>query len=66
VKTSTTPTRKGRPPLPQSERLAERVVVRLSPSDAAQLDELARQLQTTTATVVRLALAQLVRSLQES
>jgi predicted transcriptional regulator len=55
-------TRRGRPPLPANERLGERVVVRLSPQDAAQLDELARALQTTAATVVRLALAQLVRS----
>jgi predicted transcriptional regulator len=58
-----TGTRKpGRPPLPANVRLGERVVVRLSPGDAAQLETLARQLRTTTATVVRLALAQLVRS----
>jgi hypothetical protein len=60
-----TGTRKGRPPLPANERLGERVVVRLSPSDAAQLDALARRLQTNVATVVRLALVQLVRG-QES
>jgi predicted transcriptional regulator len=57
-----TGTRKGRPPLPANERLAERIVVRLSPSDAAQLDQLALALHTNVANIVRLALAQLVRS----
>lgn len=57
-----TTTKRGRPPLPANERLGERVVVRMSSADAAQLEELARALHTTTATVVRLALAQLVRS----
>lgn len=58
-----TGTRKvGRPPLPANERMDDRIVVRLNQSDAAQLDALALKLNTTTATVVRLALAELVRS----
>jgi predicted transcriptional regulator len=60
-----TGTRKGRPTLPANERLGERIVVRLSPSDAAELEQLARQLQTSVSTIVRLALVQLVRG-QES
>ncbi len=52
----------GRPPLPRNERKDDRVVVRLNQHDAQQLEQLARQLHTNTATVVRLALAQLVRS----
>lgn len=57
-------TRRGRPPLPANERLGERVVVRLSHADAQRLEMLAIALRATTATVVRLALAQLAGSLE--